>query len=62
MNNLKILVVSTKGGVGKSTIAMQLVAPYLYDKNNKNIIKYYECDDTNRDIHSNWICGCKHNS
>jgi len=52
MNNLKILVVSTKGGVGKSTIAMQLVAPYLYDKNNKNIIKYYECDDTNRDIHS----------
>ena len=30
MSKLKILVVSTKGGVGKSTISMQLVAPYLY--------------------------------
>jgi hypothetical protein len=50
--NLKIIVVSTKGGVGKSTISMQLVAPYLYQKNANCSIKYYECDDTNRDINS----------
>ena len=52
MKNLKILILSTKGGVGKSTISMQLVAPYLYEKNDYNPIKYYECDDTNKDINS----------
>jgi len=52
MKKVKILVVSTKGGVGKSTISMQLVAPYLYEKNGFKAIKYYECDDTNRDINS----------
>ena len=52
MQKLKILVISTKGGVGKSTISMQLVAPYLYEKNAHQAIKYYECDDTNRDINS----------
>lgn len=52
MSYLKILIVSTKGGVGKSTIAMQLIAPYLYEKNEFKAIKYYECDDMNKDIHS----------
>ena len=52
MSGLKVLVVSTKGGVGKSTVAMQLVAPYLYEKNSNRAIKYYECDDTNKDINS----------
>lgn len=52
MSNLKVLIVSTKGGVGKSTVAMQLVAPYLYEKNFHKPIKYYECDDTNKDIYS----------
>ena len=52
MSNLKILVVSTKGGVGKSTVAMQLVAPYLYENNAERAIRYYECDDTNKDIYS----------
>lgn len=52
MSSLKILIISTKGGVGKSTIAMQFVAPYLYEKNNKRAIQYYECDDTNKDINS----------
>lgn len=52
MQKMKILVVSTKGGVGKSTISMQLVAPYLYEKNTFQAIKYYECDDTNKDINS----------
>jgi len=52
MSKIKILVISTKGGVGKSTLSMQLVAPYLYEKNHSQAIKYYECDDTNRDINS----------
>lgn len=52
MSGLKVLVVSTKGGVGKSTVAMQLVAPYLYEKNAGRAIRYYECDDTNKDINS----------
>ncbi|MEA1917029.1 MAG: ParA family protein [Campylobacterota bacterium] len=46
---LKIAIVSSKGGVGKSTIAMQLVAPYLYEKNNHQPIAYYEADDDNSD-------------
>jgi len=46
----KILVVSNKGGVGKSTIAMQIIAPYLYINNNKRAINYYEFDDDNRDL------------
>lgn len=46
---MKIMVVSSKGGVGKSTIAMQLIAPYLYLKNNEKPIKFYECDDENSD-------------
>ena len=52
MKNTNILIVSTKGGVGKSTIAMQLIAPYLYEKNNNKAIKFYECDDTNKDLYS----------
>lgn len=47
--NLKVLVVSSKGGVGKSTVAMQVVAPYLYVKNNDEVIKFYEFDDENID-------------
>jgi len=46
---MKIVVISSKGGVGKSTISMQLVAPYLYEKNSKNPIKFYEFDDENED-------------
>ncbi len=46
---IKILTLSTKGGVGKSTIAMQIVTPYLYVHNNKKPIKYYEFDDENQD-------------
>jgi hypothetical protein len=49
MKNLKILVVSSKGGVGKSTVSMQVVAPYLYEKNNNTPIKFYEFDDENID-------------
>ncbi len=46
--NLKIMVISSKGGVGKSTITMQLVAPYLYDRMNKQV-SFYEFDDENSD-------------
>ncbi|MDQ7061666.1 MAG: ParA family protein [Sulfurimonas sp.] len=50
--NLKIAVVSSKGGVGKSTISMQLVAPYLFVKNDKEAIAHYEFDDENSDSSS----------
>ena len=46
--NLKIIVVSSKGGVGKSTIAMQLIAPYLYEIND-GVVPFYEFDDENCD-------------
>jgi len=48
-NNLKIVVVSSKGGVGKSTISMQLVAPFLYEQSNKQPVSFYEFDDENSD-------------
>ncbi len=44
----KIAVINTKGGVGKSTISMQLVVPYLYQKF-KNPISFFEFDDENED-------------
>ena len=47
--SLKIIVVSSKGGVGKSTVAMQIVAPYLYTNNNNKPINFYEFDDENID-------------
>ncbi len=46
--NKKIMVVSSKGGVGKSTVTMQLVAPYLYQKTNEKVA-FYEFDDENHD-------------
>jgi hypothetical protein len=49
LKKLKIVVVSSKGGVGKSTISMQLIAPFLYEYNNKSPIKFYEFDDENND-------------
>ena len=48
MKNKKIMVVSSKGGVGKSTITMQLIASYLYEKNAKKV-SFYEFDDENDD-------------
>ncbi len=44
----KIAVINTKGGVGKSTISMQLVVPYLYQKSH-NPISFFEFDDENED-------------
>lgn len=47
--NIKVIVVSSKGGVGKSTISMQLIAPFLYERNQKNPVSFYEFDDENSD-------------
>ena len=49
---LKIAIISSKGGVGKSTASMQLITPYLFEKNNKEPITHYEFDDENNDSSS----------
>jgi len=46
---LKIAIISSKGGVGKSTISMQLINPYLFERNNQQAIAHYEFDDENSD-------------
>ena len=43
-----IMIPQTKGGVGKSTVAMQVIAPYLHNKHKKKI-RYIEIDDENKD-------------
>jgi len=50
--NFRIAVISSKGGVGKSTISMQLVVPYLFEKNDSKPVVYYEFDDENNDSFS----------
>ena len=49
---LKVAVISSKGGVGKSTISMQLVVPFLFERSGKSIVKHYEFDDENSDSSS----------
>ncbi len=49
MAKTKVLVVSSKGGVGKSTVSMQVVAPYLFEKNKAKAVSFYEFDDENID-------------
>jgi len=44
----KIAILNTKGGVGKSTVSMQLIVPYLYKKS-KSPVSYFEFDDENED-------------
>ncbi len=44
----KIAILNTKGGVGKSTVSMQLIVPYLFKKM-KTPISYFEFDDENED-------------
>ncbi len=46
---MKILIINTKGGTGKSTIAMQVIAPYLYEKNGKNPIDLFIFDPQNNE-------------
>jgi len=49
---LKVAVISSKGGVGKSTISMQLVVPYIFERCGKQTINHYEFDDENNDSSS----------
>jgi len=49
---LRIAVISSKGGVGKSTISMQLIIPYMFEKNNLKTVSHYEFDDENNDSSS----------
>lgn len=48
MDKLKCIVLNSKGGVGKSTVAMQLLAPYIFNRFGK-VAKLYELDDENDD-------------
>ncbi|MEY4503984.1 MAG: hypothetical protein RL154_276 [Pseudomonadota bacterium] len=48
MKKLKALVINSKGGVGKSTVAMQLLAPYIYEKWQTKAL-LVELDDENDD-------------
>lgn len=48
MDKLKCIVLNSKGGVGKSTVAIQLLAPYIYDRFGQ-VAKFYELDDENDD-------------
>lgn len=45
---MRVLVVTTKGGSGKSTISQQVVAPWLHDKS-KDKVLLVEIDDLNAD-------------
>ena len=46
----KFIVLNTKGGVGKSTVSMQILAPFLYWKNGQNKkANLIEFDDENSD-------------
>ncbi len=46
---MKILIINTKGGTGKSTIAMQVIAPFLYEKNGKNPVDLFIFDPQNNE-------------
>ncbi len=48
---MKFIVANTKGGVGKSTTATQLLVPYLYEKLNDRV-NLIELDDENLDSKS----------
>lgn len=48
MKNQINIILQPKGGVGKSTFAQQILAPFYYDKFNKKI-KLIEIDDENKD-------------
>ena len=48
MDKLKCIVLNSKGGVGKSTVSMQLLAPYIFDRFGQ-VAKLYELDDENDD-------------
>lgn len=46
---MKILVGNTKGGVGKSTISVQILAPFLFELGGNVSVPLVEFDDENKD-------------
>ncbi len=46
---MRILVGNSKGGVGKSTTAVQITAPYLYTKYDNKAVALVEVDRANKD-------------
>ena len=46
MDSKKILVISPKGGCGKSTLCFQILAPYIFDRT-KEIPIIYDLDNAN---------------
>ena len=43
----KILVINTKGGVGKTTASIELFAPFLFLRNKAEKVKIYSFDEEN---------------
>lgn len=54
--NAKVLCLSTKGGVGKSTVSIQLIVPALFELSEQSKVWLYECDDENSDSLSYGAC------
>lgn len=46
---MKIITINSKGGVGKSTTSMQVIAPFLYEIIGNKKVKFVELDDENQD-------------
>lgn len=46
---MKIITINSKGGVGKSTTSVQVLAPFLYELMGKQKVKFVEFDDENQD-------------
>ena len=42
--NLKIIVINDRGGVGKSTVAQQIIAPYLFSTSGNKKVPYYSLE------------------
>lgn len=46
---MKIIIINSKGGVGKSTTSMQIIAPFLYEMCGNKKVNLIELDDENED-------------
>lgn len=46
---MKIITINSKGGVGKSTTSMQIIAPFLYEMCGNKKVNLIELDDENED-------------
>lgn len=46
---MKIITINSKGGVGKSTTSMQVIAPFLFQHTGNKKVNFVELDDENQD-------------